>query len=45
MDKTHAVSGDDFAEFVRLNPNMVRNVLNGGTITIELNETEMAVTA
>lgn len=44
-DKTHAVSGDDFAEFVRLTPNMVRNVLRGSDITIELSETEMAVTA
>lgn len=44
-DKTHAVSGDDFAEFVRLTPNMVRNVLRGSDITIELNETQMAVTA
>jgi hypothetical protein len=44
-DKTHAVSGDDFAEFVRLTPNMVRNVLRGGDITIELGETQMAVTA
>ena len=44
-DKTHAVSGDDFAEFVRLTPNMVRNVLRGSDITIELSETQMAVTA
>jgi hypothetical protein len=44
-EKTHQVSGDDFAEFITLSPDMVRNVLNGGTITIELNETEMAVTA
>jgi len=44
-EKTHQVSGDDFAEFITLSSNMVRNVLNGGTITIELNETEMAVTA
>ena len=43
-DKTHAVSGDDFAEFVRLNPNMVRRVLNGSDITIELRETQMALT-
>ena len=44
-EKTHQVSGDDFAEFITLSPNMIRNVLNGGTITIELNETEMTVTA
>jgi hypothetical protein len=44
-DKTYAVSHDDFVEFITLSPDMVRNVLNGGTITIELNETEMAVTA
>ena len=44
-EKTHQVSGDDFAEFITLSPDMVRNVLNGGTITIELNETEMAITA
>ena len=44
-EKTHQVSGDDFAEFITLSPDMVRNVLNGGTITIELSKTELAVTA
>ena len=44
-DKTHAVSGDDFAEFVRLTPNRVRNVLGGNDITIELSENQMSVTA
>ena len=44
-EKTHQVSGDDFAEFITLSPNMVRNVLNGGPITMALNETEMAVPA
>ena len=44
-DKTHAVSGDDFVEFIRLTPNMVRNVLGGSEITIELSENQLAVTA
>ena len=44
-EKTHQVSKDDFAEFITLSPDMVRNVLNGGTITIELSKTELAVTA
>ena len=42
-DKTHAVSGDDFVEFVPLSPDMVSNVLDGGSITIELGETKMSV--
>ena len=44
-DKTHAVSGDDFAEFVRLNDGMVDRVLHGGSIVIDLNETSYTVTA
>ena len=42
-DKTHAVSGDDFVEFVPLSQDMVSNVLDGGSITIELGETKMSV--
>ena len=44
-DKTHAVSGDDFAEFVKLNEGMVDRVLHGGSIVIDLNETSYTVTA
>jgi hypothetical protein len=44
-DKTHEVSRDDFAEFVRLTPNMVFNVLGGGDLTIKLSETKMVVWA
>ena len=42
-DKTHAVSGDDFAEFVQLTEDQMVNVVRGGSITIELNETQIAV--
>ena len=44
-DKTHAVSGDDFAEFVQLTEDQMVNVVRGGSITIELNETQIAVWA
>ncbi len=44
-DKTYAVSGDDFAEFIKLGEDMVYRVLHGGSIVIELEETTLTVTA
>ena len=44
-DKTYAVSGDDFAEFIPLGEDMVYRVLHGGSIVIELEETTLTVTA
>ena len=44
-DKTYAVSGDDFAEFIKLGEDMVYRVLHGGPIVIELEETTLTVTA
>jgi hypothetical protein len=44
-DKTHDVSGDDFAEFVTLTADQVTRVLKGGNITINLSKTELGVTA
>jgi len=44
-DKTHAVSGDDFAEFVALTTDQVERVLRGGHITIKLSATQMGVAA
>ena len=43
--KTYQVSSDDFVEFVPLSPRMVRIVLDGCSITIELVETKMSVSA
>ena len=42
-EDAHAVSGDDFVEFVPLSQDMVSNVLDGGSITIELGKTKMSV--
>ena len=42
-DKTHAVSGDDFAEFVPLQDDQRVRILAGGDLTIELSENQMAV--
>ena len=44
-DKTHAISGDDFVEFVPLSINQVARILSGGDITINLNETQMEIEA
>ena len=44
-DKTYAVSGDDFAEFIPLGEDMVDRVLHGGSIVIDLNETSYTVMA
>lgn len=43
--KTHAISGDDFAEFVRLDRNQMIRVTRGGDITIEIDAVQMMVTA
>jgi hypothetical protein len=44
-DKTHDVSGDDFAEFVHLDAGQVARVLDGGGITIKLNATTLEIAA
>ena len=44
-DKTHDVSGDDFAEFIPLIPPQIANIKKGGGIVIELSETEISVGA
>ena len=44
-DKTHDVSGDDFAEFVHLDAGQVARVLDGGVITIKLNATYLEIAA
>ena len=44
-DKTHDVSGDDFAEFVHLDADQVARVLDGGGITIKLNATTLEIAA
>ena len=44
-DKTHDVSGDDFAEFVHLDADQVTRVLDGGGITVKLNATTLEITA
>ena len=44
-DKTHDVSGDDFAEFVTLTADQVARVLDGGGITIKLNATTLEIAA
>ncbi len=44
-DKTHDVSGDDFAEFIPLIPPQIANIKKGGGIVIELSETEISVEA
>jgi len=44
-DKTHAISGDDFAEFVALLDDQKCRIIAGGDITIELSETELGIFA
>ena len=44
-DKTYAVSGDDFAHFIKLGEDMVYRVLHGGSIVIDLEGTTLTVTA
>jgi hypothetical protein len=44
-DKTHAVSGDDFAEFIPLDERQVARLENGGDLTIRLSETQLEIRA
>jgi hypothetical protein len=44
-DKTYAVSSDDFAEFIPLNKDATDRIIKGGSITIDLTETKIRVTA
>ena len=44
-DKTHAVSGDDFAEFIPLQDDQRIRILAGGDITIRLSATKLEVSA
>ena len=42
-DKTHAVSGDDFAEFVELTPKQTTLVMEGFPIRIDLTSTTISI--
>ena len=44
-DKTHAVSGDDFAEFIPLSFDMVDRLEKNGNLTIRISETELEIRA
>ena len=44
-DKTHAVSADDFAEFIPLQDDQRVRILAGGDITIRLSATKLEVSA
>jgi len=44
-DRTHAVSGDDFAEFIPLDERQVVRLENGGDLTIRLSETQLEIRA
>ena len=44
-EKTYQVSRDDFAENIYLTNSQLDRIVNGGTITIKLSETEYAVEA
>ena len=44
-DKTYAISGDDFAEFVALLDDQKCRIIAGGDIVIELSETELGIFA
>ena len=44
-EKTHAVSGDDFAEFIPLDERQVIRLENGGDMTIRLSETQLEIRA
>jgi len=43
--KTHAVSGDDFAEFIPLEDDQRFRILAGGDITIRLSNTKLEISA
>jgi len=44
-EKTHAVSGDDFAEFIPLSEQQMKRVALSGELDIRLTETEISVYA
>lgn len=44
-EKTHAVSGDDFAEFIPLSEQQMMRVRRNGELDIRLTETEVSVYA
>ncbi len=44
-DKTHAVSGDDFAEFIKLTSDQTTRIMQGFPIEIALSSTTVRVTA
>ena len=44
-DRTHEVSGDDFAENVPFDEDALMRIASGGDITINLSETQMEVIA
>lgn len=44
-EEAHFVSADDFAEFVPIDDNMIKGVLEGLDLFVGLSETEMHVTA
>jgi len=44
-DKTHAVSGDDFAEFIPLMPAQVARIRQNGELEIHLTDTEVTTYA
>tara|TARA_R100001480_G_scaffold106403_1_gene108620 strand:- start:150 stop:494 length:345 start_codon:yes stop_codon:yes gene_type:complete len=44
-EKTYQVSKDDFAVNIYLSDDQLERIVNGGTITIKLSDTEIEVTA
>ena len=44
-DKTHAISGDDFTEFLPLVEGQVTNICKGGSITVWIDGEEMEYAA
>ena len=44
-DRTHAVSGDDFAEFIPLSYDMMDRIEKNGNLTIRISETELEIRA
>ena len=44
-DKTHDISGDDFAEFLPLSEGQVANICNGGSVTVWIGQGELEYAA
>ena len=44
-DKTHAISGDDFVEFLPLGEGQVTNICNGGFVTVWIDGDKMEYAA